>query len=303
MTYYNSTDTCDRIKEDGKRCGQPFYGKALKEYDNKGYWTGNWICIQCYQLLKIYGTVDKEIIDNIKHEYRYRKLPYKEGSICPRCGEDGITEENATKDNRLRIGNALKEKDKNLTGRIICISHWAKDYERYDPGSRNNVVKLMRDSRTGNLDPESPKGKGNRDEEIVCELYGYTNLNKRYDNYNTEIDCIDEKTGLLYQVKGRRYNPDHRGWSFGGSFENEWDKEYEDIILICKSEDGETVEEIYRIPFKKEIKKKRKGIDIYKYRTSGLPYNNGWYEKYRLKGSQRDDEINRANNILKRRPE
>ena len=33
MTFYNSTDTCDRIKEDGIKCGRDFHGKAYAEKD------------------------------------------------------------------------------------------------------------------------------------------------------------------------------------------------------------------------------------------------------------------------------
>lgn len=47
MTYYNDTDTCDRIKEDRQRCGKDFHGKAYKEYENK-VWTRRWNCSSCY---------------------------------------------------------------------------------------------------------------------------------------------------------------------------------------------------------------------------------------------------------------
>jgi hypothetical protein len=36
MTYYNSTDTCKRIKEDGNRCKKDFHGKAYTEKDKNG---------------------------------------------------------------------------------------------------------------------------------------------------------------------------------------------------------------------------------------------------------------------------
>lgn len=49
MIYYNSTDTCDKIKEDGNRCGRDFHGKVYKEKEKNGHWIGNWMCTQCYQ--------------------------------------------------------------------------------------------------------------------------------------------------------------------------------------------------------------------------------------------------------------
>ena len=45
--YYNSTDTCEKVKEDGKICRRDFHGKAYREID-KDIWTGKWICSQCY---------------------------------------------------------------------------------------------------------------------------------------------------------------------------------------------------------------------------------------------------------------
>lgn len=56
--FYNSTDTCDRIKEDRKRCGKNIRLKAYKEKNEKGLWTGNWICGQCYNMLNRYGNTD-----------------------------------------------------------------------------------------------------------------------------------------------------------------------------------------------------------------------------------------------------
>ncbi len=76
-------------------------------------------------------------------------------------------------------------------------------------------------------------------------------------------------------------------------FEGEWDKDYEDIILVCKNKDGKIIEEIYRIPVKKEIKKKRKNITIVKYPSRGIP----WYEKYRIK---EPEELIKANEIWKK---
>lgn len=48
MTYYNETNTCERIKEDGNLCGNKFHDKALREYNKEGNWTGKWICNKCY---------------------------------------------------------------------------------------------------------------------------------------------------------------------------------------------------------------------------------------------------------------
>lgn len=48
--YYNRTNTCDIINEDGKKCENKLFSKhAFREYDKNGNWTGKWICNKCYQ--------------------------------------------------------------------------------------------------------------------------------------------------------------------------------------------------------------------------------------------------------------
>lgn len=47
--YYNRTNTCDNIKEDGKKCeNKLILGRAHRDYDDKGNWTGKWLCHNCY---------------------------------------------------------------------------------------------------------------------------------------------------------------------------------------------------------------------------------------------------------------
>lgn len=48
VRYYNRTNTCDNIKEDGK-CEEKLSPRnANREYDEKGNWTGRWICKNCW---------------------------------------------------------------------------------------------------------------------------------------------------------------------------------------------------------------------------------------------------------------
>ena len=74
MTYYNSTDTCDKIKEHGKRCGKDIRMRAYKEKDKDGLWTGSWMCRKCYELLSSYGTVDVENIRLTKEKNWYEAI-------------------------------------------------------------------------------------------------------------------------------------------------------------------------------------------------------------------------------------
>jgi hypothetical protein len=51
--YYNITNTCDNIKKVGfswGRCEEKLNpGKANREKDKDGNWTGKWICVDCYR--------------------------------------------------------------------------------------------------------------------------------------------------------------------------------------------------------------------------------------------------------------
>jgi hypothetical protein len=217
-----------------------------------------------------------------------RMVNYKVGSICHRCIENN----DVTEDSILRPGNACIEKDKdgNNTGEYICIKHWKRDYEKYDPNSYVNTIKSIANCRTGNIRSDSDQEKGNNCVDLVCELYNWENLNKTKDNHRSPIDCHDPKTGLYHQVQGRLYNPRHRWWPFTG-FEDEWHKIYEDMICICKNKYGDVIERIYRFP--SDAIKGVTTITIIETPSRGVQ----WYEKYRVKDLE---ELKKANDIWKK---
>lgn len=214
------------------------------------------------------------------------KKRYNKNHTCDRCGKSFDDVEESGR-------NPLKEYDEkgNWTGNWDCKNC----YEKYDPNSYINSLKLIANCRTDNIMPGSIQEKGDQDVELVCRLYRYVDLNRKYDKYNTEIDCLDDKTELLYQVKGRCYNSEYGKWNFG-SLEREWKKEYESMICICKSKDRKIIEEIYIIP-SWEIKS-RTGIAIVKNPTDSWGNSiTPWYEQYRVKDKE---ELKKANDIWKR---
>lgn len=190
----------------------------------------------------------------------------------------------------LYPGNAEHEKDEDgkETGEWICAKH-GNIYRQKLPNSYNNTIKAMRPCRTGDLDPNCNVAKGKMSQQLACRLYEWKDLNEEDDNYTTPLDCYGPKTGLYHQVQGRNYNSERGSWIFAG-FEGEWRKIFEDMACFCISEDGNTVERIYIIPFEKEIKKKRKGIGIYKNPSRGIQL----YEQYRRTDK---DELKNANKI------
>lgn len=226
------------------------------------------------------------------HGNTRKKLGYVKGDICYRCKEDN----NVTNDSILCPGKTYREKDENWkdTGNYVCYKHWRKYYDKYCSYSSCSMTRSVTNCRTNNQKLNSNQEKGDISLELACILYGWEDLNKKYNNFRTPIDCYDPKTGLYHQVRGRRYDSTYKLWNTG-PLEREWIKKYEDMVLICQSGDGKKVEEMYIIPHI-EIKK-RKNISIVKNPTDCAGSSIiSWYRKYRITN---EDELKKANKILK----
>ncbi len=217
-------------------------------------------------------------------------LKYNETGTCSVC-ED---EKKITEKSILCHGNAYQEKDKDRkkTGRWICKNHWGKDYQKYDPYSQNNAKKSVRDRRTDNQDPNSTNAKGDKFQKLMNISKNLVDLNQENDNYLSPIDSIDPRTGLLYQAKGKWYDPINRYWS--SNWERDHNKKFYKLIYYCTSEDGKIIERIYEFP--KEEVKKRTRITIMKnpMNSRGTCPIIPWYEKYRVTD---EEELKKANEI------
>ncbi len=130
---------------------------------------------------------------------------YNDTNTCDRCGESF---------EELDILGKFPHKEcdeqRNWTGRWDCKKCW----DKYDPNSGHNIIKSIANCRTKKQNPNHSNTKGDNIQKLVCILYGWEDLNKKYDNYTTPIDFID-KNGLLHQVQGRRYNSRYKWWNFG----------------------------------------------------------------------------------------
>ena len=229
--------------------------------------------------------VDREMLikNPTKGDLKGAKLKtYNKTNICPRCR----TENNITDKSILYPKNVSRDK----TGEWVCIRHYIRDYERHDPDSKNNLMKSLRDRRTGNLnDPDNVLG--DNCQELTCRWRGIKDLNKENDNYNSPIDhSRDHEIGIV-QTKGRRYDPIQGRWPFG-NLEKDHDKDFDFMICWCVSDDGETIERGYIIP-KKEIIKTTY-ISIVKNPVRRGSSITPWYEQYRIK----DDNILRKINEI-----
>jgi hypothetical protein len=185
----------------------------------------------------------------------------------------------------------------------MCYGCWYdRDYKkRVD--SANNIRKLMTGSRTGNLDQNSTQIKGAMFQELTCEWRSMVStvlvedLNKKLDNYTTPIDhSPDSELGII-QTKGKLYDSVSMMWS--QNWHREHNKEFDNVIYYCASEDGDLIEEIYIFPRHEVLK--RSGVAIVKYNSIGKIYRRGWYEKYRVKDKETLEMVNEIwRGIIKR---
>ncbi len=239
------------------------------------------------------GLGREEIYRNLK-DRRFRRENYNETNTCPMIKPDG-----ATCGKELVPHYTMRERDKdgNETGRWICKNC----HSNYDPNGQWNLLRSVENRRTGNLDPESPCGKGDKFQELTCNWRSTVStipvedLNKKLDNYNVPIDhSRDSELGII-QTRGTLYSHGKGRWSFS-RLSREWNKNFDYEILYCASKDGKYIERIYIFP-KEEIIK-GDSIDIIKnptdaWRNPIIP----WYEQYRIKD---EETIKKVNDIWKK---
>lgn len=259
-TYKKLLTYFDRFYEENRRV------PVCNDFDNNPIYPSSGTC------KKVFGSWNNAIRDSGLWDKRYN-----EDNKCEFIDTDGkrCTE-------NLDIGNARQF---DIDGKLVwyCKKHGNIYYERNDPNSLANMRKSLRNCRTRNQNPNHESTKGDRCIDLACELYGYIDLNKRYDNYTTEIDCQDPITGLLYQIRGKRYNPINRRWD-SGNLENEWYKYYEDMVYFCLSKDGKIIDRIYKFPSWEIMK--RKSISIYNNE------NEHWYDEYRIEDPDKLRKVN-----------
>ena len=260
------------------------------------------------RISKEFITIDKEnsfwvIIENgkIKRKNPTREelgkvskvVYYNKTNICPICREESERDGNELTDKSILYpGNTRRyiNKEGKATDEYICNRHHYTNYQKYDPNSQRNIMKLSRDHRTGNL-TYYPQIFADNCQTLTCILFEVKDLNKENDNYNTPIDhshiskrvSIDiggkliDLSGKIPQTKGRVYNPINEYWA--ATFKNEYNtKKFDILILYCMNKDGKAVERMYIFP--KEEVTIRSGITIYKNHSKlYIP----WYEKYMVK--------------------
>lgn len=226
----------------------------------------------------------------IEEDLKEAKIKYyNRTNTCNRCGKDLFH----------CSGSPCKEyKELDWTGRWLCHNCKLKD-NNDSPNSHRNIIKQMRPCRMGNSDMNSAQAFWNNCEELTCiqaakaAWRGVKSLNKENDNYRSPIDHSRDPELDIIQTQGRIFTNISLysdGWCFGG-FEDEWFKEFGNMICYCVNNDGKTIERIYIFP--KKVIVKFKGISI----ICNTKYRCGWYEQYRVKN---ENIVRKVNEIWKK---
>jgi hypothetical protein len=237
------------------------------------------------------GLLGEQIYRNFR-DGRFRKENYNETNTCPMIKPDGTT---CGKELIPHYTMRERDKDGKETGRWLCKNC----HSCYDPNGQWFLLRSVENRRTGNLDPNSPCGKGDKFQELTCNWRSTVStvpvedLNKKLDNYSVPIDHSNDSELGTIQTRGKLYSHRKGSWSFG-HLDREWNKNFDYEIFYCASNDGNYIERIYIFP--KE--KLRKNIDIIKSPTDahGNPLT-PWYEEYRVKD---EETLKKVNEIWKK---
>lgn len=270
--------------------------KVYISIDEKEYF---WVTVENGKVINRNAT--REELDKITTKPKF----YNKTNICPTCRKDN----NITDKSILYPKNAchdISEYGKKMN-RYVCVRHYGMNYGRYVPNSRNNIIKSLRDRRTGSLKDEG-NILGDNCEDLTEKWLGAKRLATKYDKYSTlplDHDPIQKHIlimignklvdlyGKVPQTKGRHYDPTYGFWS--ARIVKEYNKKFDILILYCVSEDRKVVERIYIFP--KEDIITISGVTICKNPTDCAGDSIiGMYEKYRIIDQE---ELKKVNNIWK----
>lgn len=216
---HKNTKCCKSGKNETyiKSNGRPVWFKDRDKYDN---WTRKYVCYNCYNEIG-----------------KPRTSPeYFTGRMCCKCGID------------LSIGkdHGLKYYDEkgSWTKEWLCSNCYAKDRQKLS-NSQDNIIKSIRNIRTGNLDKNTDTGKSVIDQAVVSKVLGFEDLNIKFNNFNWYIDLdgnIDVKSSSLQFKIYKEFEYDYYSFYTG--------RKRDCSMYICLGYDinRECVENVWIIP-------------------------------------------------------
>ena len=179
---------------------------------------------------------------------------------CYRCGEsfDKIS------------NNPLKEKDKD--GKWLGIWDCTNCWQKYDPNSGNNKIKLEADCRNKEVDPKSKQGIAYITEVLVSKFLGLPTCFEIIDNFcYPKYDMIEHEDWGLVDAKGSSLLVIH-GYLYH-EFGINYNKKADHFFCIGYDKDRKHVLAVFIIPNEERISKL---YDI------PIPYNrNSKYNRYK----------------------
>lgn len=166
-----------------------------------------------------------------------RSIVYLKGRKCCICGGHKTYIDNSGRN--VWISHRRCDR-KDCTG-WLCNKCWNKYYQKNDINSQHNLMKTLRNWRTGELDIDSDSGKGFIVEAIVAKVRKLDVFCISQDNFKTEFDLsIDIEYGRP-QVKGPSLIG--RRWHTYISTYN-----FDHIWIVCMNRNRERVLRVYIIP-------------------------------------------------------
>jgi len=256
-------------------CGNTESSKYYRHKGKNGSWDRkSYMCQSCYDLLRRYGTIDKDKIEDFKRQYIKKRIEINlEKKRCCICGK---TETYKRPDGTYQWCKDYDNND-NWTGRYQCCDCNSIIRQR-KPDSQANVIRSMRKSRIGSISLKDSNAKGVLIEVVIAKVRDLKVLSIVMDNFRYMLDLsIDKEYGII-QSKGRvsKYGE----WKVGYI----GNKEFDYIFIVCMDRKWSIIERIYAIP-KEEIFN-LSGITIYENPSRGSKW-----EKFRLK------DISQYNNV------
>lgn len=252
------------------------------KYHNGSKWDGkSYICNACYSYINRYGFSSKEEIAQRKYEYNKRKKDLLLGGrICCKCGSTK-TYVSSSGSHDWRHCECEKEK----CTKWLCKGCSSREYQMC-PDSPNNIKKVMRDIRLGQLDRYSTNGQGFIGEAVVQAIDILKNINLEFDNFRAEYDLFSPESRIRFQIKTPSLDKDKK-WHINIGMEHNFDI----LIIICIY--GKYIGRVYKIPesepklygetsiniyedWSKVCKRDPKFICVEKYRIAEKPYNDAF---------------------------
>lgn len=201
------------------------------------------------------------------------------GRKCYRCGsKETYMKNNGRPDWRRDVIEKNRSSDK-----FLCSRCFGKDYQNL-PNSQNNIIKSMRQCRTGQLDIYSETGEGLIIEAIVAKVRKLKVLSIELDNFVYKSDISNDLEYGISEIKGPKLDNNGRWVAKIGSEHN-----FDTLFVVCMDRNRNYIDRIYIVPESElygytyiEIYEDWSGV----LRMEGSKFE--WIEEFRINDEIRD---------------